>query len=243
MEGAFTVDQTKRFVPFRMASDRLDTRPSGSLLVEIQPFVIIMEEDILLMDTGLGYRTAGGTLQIHQNLLDAGINPMDVTKVLMSHLHKDHAGGIASNEPANGGGYALNFPSATYYVQQRELEYALQKGAPSYMPEELLPLQGTDRVVLLDQDTGSIGPHIQFEMTEGHSPFHQVFWIRERGETTFFGGDDAPQWKQMQHKFVAKYDYDGKKCMELRRKWGEEGVREHWTMLFYHDTSFPLMSL
>jgi hypothetical protein len=35
---------------------------------------------------------------------------------------------------------------------------------------------------------------------------------------------------------VAKYDYDGKKCMELRQQWWAEGKEKDWTFLFYHDT-------
>jgi glyoxylase-like metal-dependent hydrolase (beta-lactamase superfamily II) len=50
-------------------------------------------DDILVIDTGLGFEK-DGQLQIHSNLWQAGIDPAKVTKVLMSHLHKDHAGGI-----------------------------------------------------------------------------------------------------------------------------------------------------
>jgi hypothetical protein len=40
----------------------------------------------------------------------------------------------------------------------------------------------------------------------------------------------------MTSRFVAKYDYDGKKCMELRNKWWARGKEEGWTFLFYHDS-------
>src|ERR1700754_385636 len=101
-EGAFTIDKTKRFVPFDIEKDDLQSRPAGSLLVEVQPFAIVTSDDILVIDTGLGYEK-DGVLQIHRNLLDAGIDPAKVTKVLMSHLHKDHAGGISynNNSPGN----------------------------------------------------------------------------------------------------------------------------------------------
>ena len=92
-EGSFTIDKTKLFVPFDEANDQLHQRPSGSLLVEIQPFVVITSRDVILLDTGLGFEKAG-ELQLHHNLKEAGINPSDITKVLMSHLHKDHAGAV-----------------------------------------------------------------------------------------------------------------------------------------------------
>jgi hypothetical protein len=56
----------------------------------------------------------------------------------------------------------------------------------------------------------------------------------------FFGGDVVPQLQQMKNKFIAKYDYDGKKSMQLRQQWKEEGEREKWTFLFYHDIKTPV---
>jgi len=45
----------------------------------------------------------------------------------------------------------------------------------------------------------------------------------------------------MKHRFVAKYDYDGKKAMELRRSWWERGQKEKWAFLFYHDVKNPVI--
>jgi hypothetical protein len=87
---------------------------------------------------------------------------------------------------------------------------------------------------------GVIDNYIQHQITSAHSPYHQVFWIRENNEIIFFGGDDAPQIQQMKTKFVAKYDFDGKKCMQLRQQWWEEGTQQHWKFLFYHDIKTPV---
>src|SRR5690349_2268068 len=116
-EGTFTIDQTKLFVPFDETKDVLQERSRGSLLVEIQPFVVVTEKDILLLDTGLGFEK-NGELQLHKNLMNAGINPSEVTKVLLSHLHKDHAGGIGMER--EGLGARLSIPNAKYYVQRKE---------------------------------------------------------------------------------------------------------------------------
>lgn len=229
-EGTFTIDKSKLFVPFEEGMDDLQERPKGSLLVEVQPFLVITTEDVLLIDTGLGFEK-DGVLQLHKNMMDHGINPSEVTKVLMTHLHKDHAGGVSTTKD---GQTVLSFPNATYYVQKAELDFALEKGLPSYIPEEIAILRDHPQVKILDGD-GVIDGYIKHELTHAHSPFHQVYWIVDGGETVFFGGDDAPQLQQMKSKFVAKYDFDGKKCMELRQKWAEEGESKKWTFLFYHD--------
>lgn len=238
-EGSFTIDKTKLFVPFDEVKDELNDRPTGSLLVEIQPFVIVTSRDVLLLDAGLGYEVEGG-LQIHQNMKNAGIDPASITKVLLTHLHKDHAGGISHPSEKNfGGGDNLNFPNATYYVQSRELDFAWQKGFPSYLPDELEALQHSDKVALLHEDEGTIDNYITYRHTGAHSPHHQVFWIREDNEIVFFGGDDAPQLQQMKIKYKTKYDFDPEKAMELRQEWWEQGNKEGWTFLFYHDVQHP----
>ncbi|MFT3949779.1 MAG: MBL fold metallo-hydrolase [Agriterribacter sp.] len=237
-EGSFTIDHSKQFIPFNLKDDNLQERSRGSLLVEIQPFVVITAKDILLLDTGLGFTNPDGTLQLHQNMIDKGINPSDITKVLMSHLHKDHAGGMSMKDEILGR-YFLSFPSATYYVQKKELEFALKKGLPSYVPEEFEILEESDNVVFLDGN-GTIDGYIHYELTGAHSPFHQVYTIKENNEIIFFGADDAPQLGQMKSKFIAKYDYDGKKCMELRQQWWDKGQKEKWTFLFYHDVKNPV---
>src|SRR5689334_1161331 len=114
-EGSFTVDKTKAFVPFDEDKDVLSARPQGSILVEVQPFVVITDKDILLLDAGLGFRNSDGVLQIHQNMMNNGINPSEVTKVLMSHLHKDHSGGISCTSETDGE-RRLSFPGAKYYI-------------------------------------------------------------------------------------------------------------------------------
>jgi len=235
-EGAFTIDKTKRFIPFDTGTDILGDRPAGSLLVEVQPFAVVTPRDVILFDTGLGFEK-DGQLQLHNNLLANGIAPAQVTKVCMSHLHKDHAGGLGTKNAS--GNYELSFPQAVHYIQRKEFEFAMQKGFPSFISEELAFLDRHSQVCWLEGN-GTIDNFIRYEVTGAHSPFHQVFWVTDNGQTIFFGGDDAPQLQQMKHKFIAKYDYDGRKCMELRKQWWEQGRQEGWSFLFYHDIGMPV---
>lgn len=240
-EGAFSIDKTKVFIPFDKAKDDLQKRAIGSLLVEIQPFVVITNKDIILLDTGLGFTNADGVLQIHQHLTDNGISPMDVTKVLLTHLHKDHAGGISIADQMHGTVF-FSFPNATYYVNEKELAYGLANETQSYLPEDFKILVDSDKVVLLN-DEGVIDGYIKYKMTGAHSRYHTVFWIEEENNIIFFGGDVAPQLQQMKSRFVAKYDFEGKKSMELRTEWWQKGQQEHWTFLFYHDIKSPMLVL
>ena len=239
-EGAFSVNASKEFVPFNKESDNIQDRERGSLLVEVQPFAVVTNNDVIVLDSGLGFTNEQGILQIHENLIANGIDPMDVTKVLMSHLHKDHSGGLGKSDEILGQRF-ISFPNAAYYVNEDELNFAQEKGKPSYFINDLEILE-TATNIKFTRGNGNIDDYISYEVTAGHSPFHQVFWIKEGNETVFFGADDAPQYFQMKNKFMAKYDYDGRKCMELRQKWWEQGKEESWTFLFYHDIKTPVFT-
>lgn len=235
-EGSFTIDKTKIFVPFDEEKNQLQERPVGSLLVEIQPFIVITSKDILLLDTGLGFNdAASGKMQLHTNLERVGIKPEQVTKVLLSHLHKDHAGGVSRSDDHS----KLSLPNAVYYVQKRELDFSLEKGFPSFIPGEIELLKNSSQVQLLLEDEGVIDDYIFYQHTGAHSPHHQVFWIKENDEIIFFGGDDAPQLQQMKIKYKARYDFDPEKAMKLRQQWWEQGNKEGWQFLFYHDIKTP----
>lgn len=229
-EGAFTVDQTKKFIPFDLANDELSERSRGSLLVDIQPFLVITSEDILLLDTGLGYLADSGKMQIHENLAKHGISPDDVTKVLMSHLHKDHSGGILQPDKMKAA-----FSKAAYYINQQEWKYASETSS-SYKPEDFLQLE-KDKVHFVNGN-GWISNTIQYIFTGAHSPFHQAFKILDGGEIVFYGGDVAPRLLQMQGRYKAKYDYKPEEAMLLRQEWKEEGMADHRTFLFYHDIKY-----
>lgn len=231
----------KQFVPFNMEADELTERPTGSLLVEILPFLVVTSRDVLVLDTGLGYANANGELQIHDNIRHCGYEPGDVTKVLMSHLHKDHAGGLMYEDGS--GLQKPTFPNADYYIYRPEADFALSQGMPFFHTPEIEPLLSTPQVKWLDDAEGTIDGYIHYMHSGGHSPQHIVFLVDDGEDKVFFGGDEAPQLKQMKMKYVAKYDYDGKKAMQLREQYAERGRAEGWQFLFYHDVKTPTAKL
>jgi hypothetical protein len=47
----------------------------------------------------------------------------------------------------------------------------------------------------------------------------------------------------MKMRYVARYDFDGKKAMALREQYAEKGRAEGWQFLFYHDVKMPVSRL
>ncbi len=231
-EGSYSVDVSKKFVPFDPLVDKTSDRPA-SLFIYINPFLIKTVKDLILIDTGLGYNDANGNLILHENIKKAGYLPSDVTKVLMSHLHFDHSGGMVWTK---NGKMEVSFPNAEYYIQRGEWENAYSNTSKSYKTEIFDVIQRSGQVVFLDGD-GEINDEISYEVTGGHCEFHQVFNIKTDQKEYFYGGDIVPEPEQLQRKFVAKYDLDGKKAMELREAYGKIAAENNWICLFYHAKS------
>src|SRR5262245_32571055 len=122
-EGTYTVDASKKFIPFDPRKDDLKNRPA-SLLVDIVPFLIKTKNDLIVIDPGLGFEGNEGDYQVRENVSKTGFFPDKVTAVLLSHLHKDHVGGISYGR---NGAMNLMFPDAAYYYQEKEMDHALKK--------------------------------------------------------------------------------------------------------------------
>jgi len=231
-EGSFSVDASKEFVPFDARTDDPQSR-KGSIFVHVRPFLIEAEDGLILCDTGLGFRAADGGLLIHENIRRLGFGPEDVRYVLLSHLHKDHAGGMVDFRD---GAARVAFPNAEYYVQRGEWEAAFEGNNPSYRTEIFDVVQRSGNLVLLEGD-GDIDHRISYEMNGGHTPCHQAFHIRTGGEHYFFGGDVLPEPEDLVKNFIAKYDFDGRRARDLRKQYAREGRENGWTFLFYHSKS------
>lgn len=231
-EGSYSVDSSKKFIPFDPAIHQSKDRPA-SLFIYVQPFLVKTKNDLIILDTGLGFQNDRGELLIHENIRMAGYDPDDVSLVLMSHLHFDHSGGMIDT---NDGQVSLSFPNAEYVIQRGEWEAAYSKPSKSYKTEIFDFLQRSGSVHFVE-GSGKFNNEISYELTGGHCENHQIFLIREDNETVFFGGDILPEPEQLLSKSMAKYDFDGRRSMELRQEYGKRAAEENWQCLFYHAKS------
>ena len=233
-EGNYAVNKNKEFTLMNNADD------FSGIKIAIQPFLIITANDYILLDTGLRYSNNGESI-ISQCLKKENIQPEQITKVLLSHLHMDHIGGIGYFEGDN---FIGNFPNAKIYLQQREFDFALtQTKSHSYDFEVLNRIKSLPNLVMMPDDKGSINNEISYEVSGGHTPFHQEFWIKENNETIFYGADNLPQSSYLESHLAFKNDYDGKAALSLRQKWIEEAKNNNWTVLFYHDMQTPFLDI
>ena len=234
-EGSYSVDSSKKFLPFDPAIHNPKDRPA-SLFVYVQPFLLKTSTDLIVFDTGLGFKNEQGELIIHENIKKAGYDYRDVTYLLMSHLHYDHSGGMIYEKD---GKMELTFPNAEYVIQRGEWEAAFSSSSKSYHTEIFDVVQRSGSIHFVEGN-GKLPGGITYELTGGHCEYHQVFLVEEGEEKVFFGADILPEPEQLLRKFKAKYDLDGARSMELRETYGKLAVENNWTCLYYHAKSQPI---
>ena len=212
------------------------------LLVRSGQQVILVETGIgRIVDATFGRRHAPSNEEgLASALAAADLEPEDVTDVVNTHLHWDHAGGNCrrhadgSLEPA--------FPRATYYVQRGEWQFARQASGRvkgSYRADDFEPLARAGRLLLLD-GPATIAPGVQVQPAPGHLPHMQVVTVRTEAGTLFFPSDLVPTRHHLAPAWGMSFDCEPLVVAAEKGRWLERAAREDWTLLFYHDADVPL---
>ena len=208
---------------------------------------VLIEHDagLILIDTGLGNKeddkfrdiygveNAGknGPTQLEDALAALGHTPADVRWVINSHLHFDHAGGNTWRDAA--GAVRPTFPSATYVVQKRELEFARhtnERTAASYLKHNFDPI--TFRLV--DGETDVL-PGIRCLPTPGHVPYHQSILVESGGDRACFLADLVPTSAHVPLPWIMGYDLEPLVTLESKRRLYARAEAEGWLLWFEHD--------
>jgi glyoxylase-like metal-dependent hydrolase (beta-lactamase superfamily II) len=170
----------------------------------------------------------------------AGVPPEEVTIVVNTHLHFDHAGG---NTIIGKSGKAVpQFPNARYFVSQAELEHAQAPGdrdRASYFPENWLPMLESGQLETKPANYDVV-PGLRMETHPGHNRSMQCWRLVQNGQTMFGFADLVPMRAHVPFAWVMGYDLYPVETVEAKKKLLPQAAREGWTCLFYHDPEQPL---
>lgn len=170
----------------------------------------------------------------------AGVAAEDITIVINSHLHFDHAGGNTRLDES--GQPVPQFPNARYFVSRAEYEHAeapSERDRASYFPENWQPLKSSGQLELKDGEY-EVVPGLTMETHAGHNRSMQCARLQNNGHTLFGFADLVPTRAHLPFAWVMGYDLYPVETVEAKKKLLPQAVREAWTCLFYHDPDMPL---
>ena len=180
-------------------------------------------------------RALGETLEAR-----TGRAARDVTIVVNTHLHFDHAGG--NTRIGGGGGAVPTFPNARYLVSRAEYEHAEsphERDRASYLPENWRPLAESGQLELKPADY-EVLPGLRLETVPGHSRTMQCFRLERAGRTLYGFADLVPTRAHVPLAWIMGYDLYPVETLEAKRRLLPRAAREGWLCLFYHDAEAPL---
>jgi glyoxylase-like metal-dependent hydrolase (beta-lactamase superfamily II) len=245
--GTFALDGGAMFgvVPKNLWSRVYHPGDEQNRIPMCAPSLLVRFDDrVCLIDTGNGtkwpeklatmYKINNDDHTLVTSLAQYGLTPADITDVILTHLHFDHAGGATTLE--NGVPVPM-FPRATYHVQKDHLAHALKpydKDRASFMRENFEPLIANGMMHAIDGD-GTLFPGITLQCMHGHTTALQTVLI-DSGETKiFFAADLFPTSAHLAIPYVMAYDNQPLVSIAEKKAILPRAVDEQWKIVFGHD--------
>jgi glyoxylase-like metal-dependent hydrolase (beta-lactamase superfamily II) len=240
-------------VPKPLWEKRIAADARNRIPLAMRCLLIEHEDGLVLVDTGSGNKEdtkfldiygitnagAAGRTALEDALAELGHRPEDVRRVVLTHLHFDHAGGATWIAPDDSERRVQpTFPNARYHLHRRELEFARsanERTRASYFPRNYDPLLEAGLVEVMDGPAGRIVPGVRTLVTPGHTPWHQVVLIEHGGETLLYPADTVPTAHHIPLPWIMGYDVEPLRTLESKRALYHRAAMEGWRIVFEHD--------
>jgi glyoxylase-like metal-dependent hydrolase (beta-lactamase superfamily II) len=160
----------------------------GEWVLRFRAFAIRSERGVTLVDTGIGPAGSPAAAwapvpgRLPEELAAAGIDPAEVSNVVLTHVHTDHIGWAVVGDDRR-----PYFPNAEYLLQQSEVD-AIGSINPQLGGLLIDPLRRDGRLRLLDGDT-RLATGERVVSTPGHTPGHQSVLVASGRDLAAVTGD------------------------------------------------------
>lgn len=198
----------------------------------------------ILVDVGNGakfnerltsiYKIDVSRADLLSSLRSRGVAPDDVTDVILTHLHFDHAGGSTCRENRE---IRPTFPHARYHVQKDHWKAAhnpTERDRASFFPDDYMPLHERGVLHLVDGE-GELFPGITVRLMHGHTTALQCPVISDGRTTLFYCADLMPTVSHVQLPWIMAYDLRPLVTLEEKRTILARALDEQWILFFEHD--------
>lgn len=177
--------------------------PADKSLNFFTPTLVETGTEVILFDTGL---SAEG---IRAALAAAGHSPDEITRVVLTHMHGDHIGGLSDEA-------GPTFARASYVTGQAEFDHWAKSGNEGF-EAKVRPLAANMRFLA---DGEAVAPGIEAILAPGHTPGHMGFALESAGRGLILTADTANHyvWSLRRPDWQVKFDADKAQAAATRRK-------------------------
>lgn len=211
----------------------------------INPVLLRNGKYNILLDCGLGWGLDSkskftDTSNIKTNLDIFGLVPHDISHVVLTHLHYDHAAGATFSDASNITKPTMAF--AEYVVQKEEWLYAVSQMTQPvnaadnpYNLDEMYRLYSEGKFKMIHNPVYNLVPGVQLIRTGGHTPGHQIVRIHDQGETAYFLGGLIPEESALNEFYYPDTDTNPLQAKKARISLLRQAFEEKALLLFYHS--------
>ncbi|MCH8325165.1 MAG: MBL fold metallo-hydrolase [Bacteroidetes bacterium] len=217
--------------------------------IKLATRLLLLESDNkkILIDTGMGDKWDEKSKEIYgidqsensllKSLLSINIKPEDITDVILTHLHFDHAGGATIFKD---GKLSPTFANAVYHVQKKNYEWAINptdRDRGSYLKENYDPLLKEGVLKLIDGQN-QFDDDIKFVIVNGHTFAQQLIKISDSTNTLLYCCDLFPTYSHIRLPYIMSYDLQPLITLQEKKYILSKAVEENWKLFFEHDPEF-----
>ena len=224
-------DEVQAFLKRHFLSPELGYSHTNHLFVEVGDAKV-------LVDVGSGNRFMENTGQLMGNLEAAGIDPYEITHVVITHAHPDHIWGIR-----DGFDEAI-IPDAEYLIGEAEHTYWMQDGLVDRVPAEdqqfvlgavnSINVDGAEWTLV--QDGHEVVPGLTMIDTPGHTPGHMSLRVDSGDQSLIALGDSMSHaYTNFAHpEWYNGFDADGDQTVATRKRLLDMAAEDRIAILGYH---------
>ncbi|MBU0508089.1 MBL fold metallo-hydrolase [bacterium] len=198
----------------------------------------------ILVDSGAGdkegqkftdmYAVDNTQNSLLRSLAALAIKPEQITDVIHTHLHFDHAGGSTR---LDSGRVVPMFPNARHYVQKRHWVHALNptdRDRASFFDHNYRPVQEAGLLELVEGDT-ELFPGVELIVHDGHSPAMQSVRVFGGDSSIWFPADLIPLSVHVPLPYIMGYDLFPMTTLAEKKRLLPRALEEKWILVYEHD--------
>lgn len=210
----------------------------------LRTLLIMGDKHNILVDVGIGdkfskkhtdiYKIDFSKNSLTSSLKKHGLTVEDITDVILTHLHFDHAGGATCLKDGN---LVPTLPNANHYIQKENFKLAnnpTPKDIGSYRKENFEPLAKSGKLKIIDSGC-ELFPGISLIISNGHTLGQQLVKVTDGNNTLLYCADAIPSTSHIPVPYIMSYDLFPLTIMEEKKNLLTSAAEENWILFFEHD--------